>query len=269
MQASVFKVISAILSRDSSPVYSPQSSLGLHECQHFCPLIPSLCHFSLPDLRHVKEKEDAFQLVEADGMNFKDIDVGFKCNKDIMLAAVRQNGLVLQFGRFSLPDGRRVDYTVDRGVVLQAVRQNRSAFIFADISLQIDRMIVLSIFDMPDADVMLLLRKGLSPLMLDDEVIRKAAERDSRAVESARRNLYICPNVNEETRSQQELRDLQAQALLTRHTENGDLCQGGTTPLMLAAMGGKSECVQVLSELGADVNSKNEVKADNADYSMR
>ena len=144
-------------------------------------------------------------------MHFKNLEIRFKCDRKIMLAAVRQNGLALQFGKFSMPEGNNVNYTVDRGVVLQAIRQNHSAFSFADVSLQVDKSVVLAMFDTDIVDVTMMLRNGMSPLMLEEEVMHKAQERDAHAVERARRNLYICPNVKEESLSPKELRDLQAQ----------------------------------------------------------
>ncbi|EKX43953.1 hypothetical protein GUITHDRAFT_110059 [Guillardia theta CCMP2712] len=200
------------------------------DCQKWVTMLMKVGIFKSPEVfgsikyeTRPMEEEDAFQLVETDGMHFKTLEVRFKFDRKIMLAAVRQNGLALQFGKFSVPEGNIVDYTVDREVVLQAIRQNCSAFSFADVSLQVDRSVVLAMFDTDIADVMMLLRNGISPLMLDEEVMLKAGERDAHAVERARKNLYICPNVKEESLSPKELKDLQAQALLTRLTENGDL----------------------------------------------
>eukprot|EP01052_Picozoa_sp_SAG31_P048297 SAG31_NODE_10041_length_1193_cov_1.193962_2_plen_209_part_00 len=70
-----------------------------------------------------------------DNVSYSYLPRSMKSNRKFMLAAVKHNGLALQFADASLQ--------ADRQIVLAAVEQNGLALQFADASLQADRQIVL------------------------------------------------------------------------------------------------------------------------------
>ena len=70
--------------------------------------------------------------VREDGLQLRDASDVLRADREVVLAAVRQNGLALQFARHKLR-------TTDRDVVLAAVRQNGLALQFVDAGLNFDR----------------------------------------------------------------------------------------------------------------------------------
>jgi len=82
-----------------------------------------------------KKLDKAVQKVSEKGLRLQSL-VDFKTNREVVLAAVKQNGLALGFATAEL--------RVDKGLVLAAVVQNGLALEFATAELQANNRVVLA-----------------------------------------------------------------------------------------------------------------------------
>ena len=93
-----------------------------------------------------KDRDFVLDAVKRDG-NLLEYAEDFQDDDEVALAAVRQNGMALQFANTELSDG-----FLDKELVLEAVKQNGMALQYADERLRADKQVVLAaVKQNPDA----------------------------------------------------------------------------------------------------------------------
>jgi hypothetical protein len=124
-----------------------------------------------------KDKEVVLAAVSQNGRALEYAHANLQNDKEVVLAAVRQNGRALQYAH--------ADLKKDKEVVLAAVRKNVDALQYAHADLQKDKEVVLAAVRQNG----LALQYAHADLKKDKEVVLAAARQDVRALEYAHPDL--------------------------------------------------------------------------------
>ena len=125
-------------------------------------------------MSQVMDKKKALEIVQASGWEFKNLpDDSLKKDKEIVLAAVKQDGGALQYADDS--------FKKDKEIVLIAVKNNGLALEYADDSLKKDKEIVLIAVKQYGTT----LEYADDSLKKDKEIVDAAVKQDNRASQYA------------------------------------------------------------------------------------